>query len=63
MDPDARCGFIRTAEGDEYWFGPENVADTTFEHVQPGAEVRFIPDVVAEGRQAKRVSLGKHHVG
>jgi len=53
-----RCGFIRTAEGDEYWFGPDNVAGMPWEHVKVGAAVRFIPELAAEGRQAKRVSLG-----
>lgn len=30
---DGHCGFIRTAEGDEYWFGPENMAGAPFEHL------------------------------
>ena len=63
FDREGRYGFIRSAEGDEYWFGPDNVAGAPFEHLQVGAEVRFIPEVAAEGRQAKRVSLGKHHAG
>ncbi|HVO08853.1 MAG TPA: HPF/RaiA family ribosome-associated protein [Burkholderiaceae bacterium] len=54
-----RCGFIRTADGDEYWFGPDNVAGTPWEHVQIGAEVRFIPELAAQGRQAKRVSVSR----
>ena len=45
-----------------YWFGPDNLAGTPFDHVQVGAQVRFIPEVAGEGRQAKRVSLGKHHI-
>lgn len=60
---DARSGFIRTPEGDEYWFGPDNVAGTPFEHIGIGAKVQFIPEVAGEGRQAKRVSLGKHEMG
>lgn len=56
---DGHCGFIRTPDGDEYWFGPENMAGTPFEHLAPGDEVHFIPEVAAEGRQAKRVSVGK----
>jgi ribosomal subunit interface protein len=59
---EGRCGFIRTPDGDEYWFGPDNVAGVPFEHLELGARVQFIPEVAAEGRQAKRVSLGKHHV-
>jgi len=60
---EGRCGFIRTPDGNEYWFGPDNVAGVPFEHVELGARVQFVPDVAAEGRQAKRVSLGKHSVG
>ncbi|MEW6100184.1 MAG: HPF/RaiA family ribosome-associated protein [Pseudomonadota bacterium] len=61
FDSEGRFGFIRSEEGDEYWFGPDNVAGLPFEHLQVGAEVRFIPETADEGRQAKRVSLGKHH--
>jgi ribosome-associated translation inhibitor RaiA/cold shock CspA family protein len=56
-------GFIRTADGDEYWFGADNVAGVPFEHLRLGTEVQFIPEVADQGRQAKRVSIGKHHVG
>jgi ribosomal subunit interface protein len=58
-----RLGFIRTPEGDEYWFDAQNVADVPFEHVTVGAKVQFLPEVAASGRQAKRVSLGKHQFG
>lgn len=61
FEPEDRYGFIRTADGDEYWFGPDNMSSVPFEHLGLGAEVTFIPEVAAEGRQAKRVSLGKHH--
>ncbi len=60
---EGQSGFIRTADGDEYWFGPDNVAGVPFEHLTLGTEVQFIPEVAAQGRQAKRVSIGKHHVG
>lgn len=60
---DGRSGFIRTNEGDEYWFGPENVAGMPFEHLGIGARVQFIPELASQGRQAKRVSLGKHEMG
>jgi ribosomal subunit interface protein len=59
---EGRCGFIRTPEGDEYWFGPDNVAGTPFEHLALGTQVQFVPEVAAQGRQAKRVSVGKHNV-
>lgn len=60
---EGRCGFIRTPDGNEYWFGPDNVAGVPFEHLEVGAQVQFIPEVAQEGRQAKRVSLGKHSTG
>jgi ribosomal subunit interface protein len=63
FDAEDRCAFIRTAEGDEYWFAPENVTDMPFEHIELGAEVQFLPEVAGEGRQAKRVSTGKHRFG
>lgn len=59
---EGRCGFIRALDGDEYWFGPENVAGMPFEHLEVGTQVQFIPEVAAQGRQAKRVSVGKHAV-
>lgn len=57
---EGRCGFIRTAEGDEYWFGPGNVAGVPYEHLEVGTRVQFIPELAAEGPQAKRVSVGRH---
>lgn len=60
---DARSGFIRAADGDEYWFGPENVVGIPFEHLALGMAVQFLPELAAQGRQAKRISVGKHQVG
>jgi ribosomal subunit interface protein len=63
LDGDRDFGFIRTPDGDEYYFSRDNLADTPFEHLQTGASVQFLPEVAGEGRQAKRVSLGKHGMG
>ena len=63
LDTEGRFGFIGTPDGDEYYFGRENLSDATFDQVQIGVEVQFLPDVGAEGRQAKRVSFGKHQFG
>ena len=60
---DGRSGYIRTPDGDEYWFGPDNVADGPFEHLTLGSAVQFLPDLAGQGRQAKRVSRGKHGMG
>jgi len=63
FDPEGRFGFIQTPDGDEYYFGPDNMADTPFEHVSAGSTVHFIPEIGSEGRQAKRVSVGRHGKG
>ncbi|MBK5207011.1 MAG: HPF/RaiA family ribosome-associated protein [Polaromonas sp.] len=63
LDGDGGFGFIRTPDGDEYYFSRDNVAGTPFEHLQIGSAVQFIPETGGEGLQAKRVSLGKHGLG
>jgi cold shock CspA family protein len=63
FDAEGRFGFIRTADGDEYWFSAENVVNEPFESMPVGTQVQFIPEVAGEGRQAKRVSVGKHSFG
>lgn len=50
-------GFIRTASGDEYWFGPANVHGAGFAALRIGSAVQFIADAGHEGPQAKRVTL------
>jgi ribosome-associated translation inhibitor RaiA len=60
---EGQCGYIRTPDGDEYYFGADNVTGVPFEHLQVGTQVQFIPEVAALGRQAKRVSVGKHGAG
>jgi ribosomal subunit interface protein len=55
-------GFIRTPDGEEYYFGRDNLASGRFEQLKPGVPVQFIAERAAEGPQAKRVSLGKHQV-
>ncbi len=63
FDAEGKFGFIRTADGDEYWFSAENVVNEPFESMPVGTQVQFIPEVAAEGRQAKRVSVGRHSFG
>ena len=66
LDAEGRCGFIRTAEGDEYWFAPENVADVPFEHVEPGADAQFVPEVAARScrsRTSRRERSGDRVLG
>ena len=57
-----RCGFIHTPDGDEYCFGRGKLSGATFDQVQIGAEVQFLPGVSADGRQAKPVSFGRHRL-
>jgi cold shock CspA family protein len=60
LDSAAGFGFIRTPEGDEYYFNHDSVVGMPFAHLQADAKVQFIPDVGAEEMHAKRVSLIKH---
>lgn len=58
---DEGYGFIETADGRELYFSRDNVVHPGFDGLAPGTEVRFIEELAGEGRQAKRVSAGKHH--
>jgi ribosome-associated translation inhibitor RaiA len=60
LDSETRSGFIRTSDDDEYRFDSDNVADGAFDRLEVGARVQFLPELGGLGRQAKRVSLGKH---
>jgi ribosomal subunit interface protein len=53
-------GFIETADGRELYFSRDNVVDPSFDQLEAGIAVQFIEDLASEGRQAKRVSAGKH---
>jgi ribosomal subunit interface protein len=52
-----QSGFIRAADGNEYYFSAANLADVPFENLRVGAQVQFIEEVASQGRQAKRVSV------
>jgi ribosomal subunit interface protein len=58
---DQGYGFFETGDGRELYFSRENVAHPTFDDLAAGTEVQFIEERAAEGPQAKRVSVGKHH--
>ena len=55
-------GFIAGSDGRELYFSSDNVVDPGFERLDIGAEVQFVEELAGEGPQAKRVSVGKHHV-
>jgi cold shock CspA family protein len=60
LDTAAGFGFIRTPEGEEYYFNHDSVVGMPFAHLQADAKVQFIPEVGFEELHAKRVSLVKH---
>ena len=60
LDAPSRSGYIRTADDDEYLFDSTSVADDGFDRLQVGTSVQFLPELAGLGRQAKRVSVGKH---
>ncbi|MFA6970493.1 MAG: ribosome-associated translation inhibitor RaiA [Gallionella sp.] len=60
--PEDGCGFILRDNGDELYFHRDNVVSPTFGQLNVGDEVKFIEELAAEGPQAKRVSIGHHHV-
>jgi ribosomal subunit interface protein len=62
LDDEGSFGFIRTPDGQEYYFGQDNLAGARFDQLQIGSRVQFIAEAGAQGPQAKRVSLGKHRV-
>lgn len=59
---DEGYGFIETPDGREFYFSRENVVDPAFLKLAVGDEVQFLEEFAADGRQAKRVSVGKHHI-
>ena len=53
-------GFILGLDGNEYYFNADNVVfPKTFERLQVGTEVHFLPDIGDEGLHAHRVSAVK----
>lgn len=55
-------GFIAGADGTERYFHRDNVANYSFDRLKEGDEVKFVDDVGNEGPQAKRISIGRHHL-
>lgn len=63
LDTAGGFGFIRTPEGDEYYFSRDNLVGLPFEHLQAGQPVQFMADPAAPRPQARRVSVGRHGTG
>jgi cold shock CspA family protein len=55
-------GFIRRADGNALYFTSDNLVNISFDQLQEGHEVKLIEEMAAEGPQAKRVSIGHHHI-
>ena len=55
-------GFIRRTDGTELYFHRDNVVSPGFDRLKQGDEVKFIEEMGGEGLQAKRISIGHHHV-
>jgi ribosomal subunit interface protein len=60
--PEEGYGFIRRADGGELYFSFDNLVNATFDQLREGDEVKYIEEMAAEGPQAKRVSIGRHHL-
>ncbi len=60
--PEEGYGFIQRADGEELYFNADNLVNVRFDQLKEGDEVKFIEAFAAEGLQAKRVSMGHHHV-
>jgi len=60
--PEEGYGFIGRADGDRFYFHRDNLVSPSFEKLKEGDEVKFIENETSERLQAKRVSVGKHHV-
>jgi ribosomal subunit interface protein len=60
--PQDRYGFIETDRADEYYFSETNVVTPAFDQLKEGDEVQFIADLSGDRPQAKRLSIGKHHL-
>ena|SRR5438128_8214539 len=63
LSVDEGIGFIRTPDGNDYYFGRDNLVDVDFYQLTAGTQVQFIEQIAGEGRQAKRISVGKQSKG
>lgn len=54
-DEDGKCGFIKTEDGEEYFF-QKNIEET---EIEVGSEVEFETDEGDKGSEAKNVELLK----
>lgn len=55
LDREQGYGFIRAADENDYYFGPDNLNGLVFDQLKVGTPVHFIAEMADEGRQAKRI--------
>ncbi len=61
--PYEKYGFIAGADGSEVYFHANSVANNAFDHLEVGAEVRYVAEIGEKGLQATVVKqAGKHHM-
>jgi ribosomal subunit interface protein len=60
--PDEGYGYIGRADGARFYFHRDNLVSPSFANLKEGDEVKFIENEFSDQLQAKRVSVGKHHV-
>lgn len=58
--PEDGCGFSAPGEGETFYFSRGDVVHPWFEDLGIGSEAPFIAEAADNGRQAKRVSVGKY---
>jgi ribosomal subunit interface protein len=62
VDRDRGCGRIASSDGRDIYFHRNSIVNASFEHLEPGIEVRFAEEAGEQGPQASSVHvLGKHH--
>ncbi|HVV99411.1 MAG TPA: HPF/RaiA family ribosome-associated protein [Planctomycetaceae bacterium] len=59
--PEASYGFIITPDDREVYFHANSLVDADFNHLESGAEVRFVEEPGEKGPQASTVHLVGHH--
>lgn len=55
-------GFIAGQDGTERYFHRDNVVSPNFDKLKEGDEVKFVEELGTDGLQAKRISIGRHHL-
>ena len=61
LDPAGEFGFLRSSDGEEFYFHRNSVLDGNFSELAVGSRVTFADEIGEKGPQATTVKLlGKH---